>query len=105
MARKYENTELRQRQIVDAARKVIIKYGSENLTVKKIAKEVGISETDVYRHFKSKKDILFLLVEYIEQFLLEDISKAAHKRNKPLDILNDGLMNPWQIKHFQLMDL
>ena len=93
MARKYESTELRRRQIVEAARKVIIKYGSENLTVKKIAKEVGISETGVYRHFKSKRDILFLLVEYIEQILLEDISRATNKGHKPLEILNDGLMN------------
>jgi len=93
MARKYENTDIRQRQIVDAARIVIIKYGSENLTVKKIAKEVGISETAVYRHFKSKRDILFLLVEYIERILLEDISRATHKGAKPLEILNNGLRN------------
>ena len=41
MVRKYESTEVRQRQIVDAARKVIIKYGSEHVTVKRIAREVG----------------------------------------------------------------
>jgi AcrR family transcriptional regulator len=93
MVRKYENTNIRQKQILDAARWIIIKYGSEHLTVKKIAKEVGISETAVYRHFKSKKEILFLLVEYIEQILLEDISRATNKGCKPLEILNDGLRN------------
>ncbi len=91
MARKYESTDIRQRQIVDAARKVIIKYGSEHVTVKKIAGEVGISETAVYRHFKSKRDILFLLAEYIEQSLVEDITKATTKGHTPLEILNDVL--------------
>jgi AcrR family transcriptional regulator len=91
MARKYESTDIRQRQIVDAARKVIIKYGSEHVTVKKIAREVGISETAVYRHFKSKRDILFLLAEYIEHSLVEDITKATTKGLTPLEILNDVL--------------
>jgi AcrR family transcriptional regulator len=91
MTRKYESTDIRQRQIVDAARKVIIKYGSEHVTVKKIAREVGISETAVYRHFKSKRDILFLLAEYIEQSLVEDITKATTKGHTPLEILNDVL--------------
>jgi AcrR family transcriptional regulator len=91
MTRKYESTDIRQRQIVDAARKVIIKYGSEHVTVKKIAGEVGISETAVYRHFKSKRDILFLLAEYIEQSLVEDITKAATKGHTPLEVLNDVL--------------
>jgi AcrR family transcriptional regulator len=91
MARKYENTDIRQRQIVDAARKVVIKYGSENLTVKKIAKEVGFSETAIYRHFKSKREILFLLTEYIEQSWVEDITKVAAKGHSPLEILDDVL--------------
>jgi AcrR family transcriptional regulator len=91
MPRKYESTGVRRRQIVNAARKVIIKYGSEHVTVKRIAREVGISETAVYRHFKSKKDILLLLVEYIEKSLVEDITKAASKGNTPLEILNNVL--------------
>jgi AcrR family transcriptional regulator len=93
MPRRYESTEIRQRQIVDAARKVIIKYGSEHVTVKRIAKEVGISETAIYRHFKSKRDILFLLADYIEQSLVEDITKAATKNRKPLEVLDEVLVS------------
>jgi AcrR family transcriptional regulator len=77
MVRKYESTEIRQQQIVDAARKVIIKYGSEHVTIKRIAKEVGISEAAVYRHYKSKRDILSFLVDNIGDLLVEDITKAA----------------------------
>jgi AcrR family transcriptional regulator len=73
MVRKYASTEVRQRQIINAARKVIIKYGSEHVTVKRIAKEVGISETAVYRHFKSKRDVLSLLIDDIENTLLSEI--------------------------------
>ena len=74
MAKKRESTEVRQQQIVDAARILIFKYGSEHLTVKRIAAEVGISEAAIYRHFTSKKSILSFLLSHIEEVLLRDIS-------------------------------
>ena len=74
MVKKRETTEVRQQQIVDAARILIFKYGSEHLTVKRIAAEVGISEAAIYRHFTSKKSILSFLLRHIEEALLRDIS-------------------------------
>jgi AcrR family transcriptional regulator len=70
MASIREKTSVRQRQIVDAARKVIIKYGSEHVTVRKIAEETGVSQGAIYRHFKSKRDILSLMIYDVESTLL-----------------------------------
>ncbi len=67
----------RRDQIVNAARKLVIKHGSENVTVRKIAEEVGISEAAIYRHFKSKKDILYLLVESVENNLISDLESTT----------------------------
>jgi AcrR family transcriptional regulator len=75
MVTKRRNTEVRQQQIIEAAAKLIFKYGSEHLTVKRIAAEVGISEAAIYRHFKSKKSILSFLLIHIEEVLLRDISQ------------------------------
>lgn len=77
MVQKRESTEVRQQQIVDAAAILIFKHGSEHLTVKRIAAEVGISEAAIYRHFKSKKSILSFLLDHIEEVLLKDISPEA----------------------------
>ena len=76
MATKRKKTEVRQQQIIAAAAKLIFKHGSEHLTVKRIAAEVGISEAAIYRHFKSKKSILSFLLSHIEEILLKDISSA-----------------------------
>ena len=76
MATKRKKTEVRQQQIIAAAAKLIFKHGSEHLTVKRIAAEVGISEAAIYRHFKSKKSILSFLLGHIEEVLLKDISSA-----------------------------
>jgi len=81
MATRNRSSEVRQQQIIDAVRKLIIKYGSEHLTVRKIATEVGFSEAAIYRHFKSKKEILFFLTEHISQSLIDDIDKAKTLSN------------------------
>ena len=73
MVKKYKGESTRKEQIVSAARKLVIKHGSENVTVRRIAEEVGFTEAAVYRHFKSKKDILYLLVENIENSLISDL--------------------------------
>ena len=73
MIQRHKTTAVRKEQIINAAKKLIIKYGSENLTIRAIANEVGLSEGALYRHFKSKRDILSLLADTIEADLLGDI--------------------------------
>lgn len=91
MARKRASTAIRQRQIVDAARRVIIKYGSEHVTVRRIAKEVGISEAAIYRHFKNKKGILSLLAENVEEDLIGDITRTTAEGSMSLETLDSVL--------------
>lgn len=74
MVTRREHTEVRQKQIVSAARKLIVKSGSEHVTIRKIAKEIGVSEGAIYRHFASKNDILSLLIDDIENTLFKDFS-------------------------------
>ena len=88
---KHKNTEVRRKQIIDAARKLIIRRGSEHVTVRGIAKTVGISEGAIYRHFKSKRDILSLLADDIENNLLEDLAEASTHGNTPIEVL-DGIL-------------
>ena len=73
MIQPHKTTTIRKDQIVNAAKRLIIKHGSEKLTVRAIANEVRLSEGALYRHFKSKRDILALLVDTIEADLLGDI--------------------------------
>jgi AcrR family transcriptional regulator len=76
MTTKRRNTLERKKQIIEAARQMIVKYGSEHVTVRRIAKTVGISEAAIYRHFKSKRDILLLLADHIEKSLVGDIEAS-----------------------------
>ena len=85
---KRRNTEVRRRQIADAARELIIKYGSEHITGRRIAKEIGITEGAIYRHFKSKRDILSFLIEDIEANLVADIERGMTSGATPLQVID-----------------
>jgi AcrR family transcriptional regulator len=83
---------LRQQAIVDTARKIISSRGIENLTVREIAKELNITDGALYRHFKSKKEIISLLIDDIEETLLVAIKEAAAKSKEPLKKLESILL-------------
>jgi AcrR family transcriptional regulator len=90
---KRKDTLIRQKEIVSAARKLIVKYGSEHVTVKKIAKEIGVSEGAIYRHFKSKREVLSFLVDDIESTLIEDIDNSYVSGINSLEQLSSIILN------------
>lgn len=101
MATKRKKTELRQQQILEAAAKLIFKYGSSHLTVKRIAAVVGISEAAIYRHFTSKKSILSFLLIQLEGIILTEISpECAGTGPVTIDTIERVIGN-----HFSAIDL
>lgn len=61
----------RQLEIIQAAGKLLASKGLSGLTVKTLAGEMGFVESALYRHFKSKDDILVLMLEYLYQNIQE----------------------------------
>jgi AcrR family transcriptional regulator len=74
-----QKTVVRQQQITEAVRLLILTKGMESVTIGAIAFTVGLSEGAIYRHFASKKEILIRLIRDLESDLL--------------DTLQDGQMN------------
>ncbi len=85
------NTVVRQKQIISAARKLIVQYGSEHLTIRRIAREIRVTEGALYRHFKSKRGILLLLADDIGATLLADIDGCSEGTPYTLELL-DGII-------------
>ena len=82
-----QNTLVRQRQIIEAARNLITTRGMESVTIDAIAEEVGLTEGAIYRHFASKRQILSLLVDDIERNLLETVEGAQTQGSLALESL------------------
>jgi AcrR family transcriptional regulator len=88
-----KTTLIRQKEIVLAARKLIVKFGSEHVTVRRMAKEIGVSEAAIYKHFKSKKDILSFLIDDIDLILTEDIENNYPGSFNSIQILEKIMMD------------
>jgi len=61
---------------------IIAEEGMHNLVMVKIAKRVGVTDAALYKHFKSKKDILFYMIEDIENSMTNRlIGRIGHIRD------------------------
>ncbi|QCX54363.1 TetR/AcrR family transcriptional regulator [Elizabethkingia sp. JS20170427COW] len=69
----------RQIEIMEAATNRISKFGIQNLTIKTLAEDIGLSEPALYRHFKSKNQILWSLLEYFKTEMEKRIQSIPFK--------------------------
>ena len=87
VAHRRHATKLRREEIIEATRNLIINSGSESLTIRAIAKKVGITEGAIYRHFKNKKEILLVMADGVGKELLADFNRNPQKGKSPLETL------------------
>jgi AcrR family transcriptional regulator len=76
------NTEVRREQIRQATFNIIADRGVKGLTISAIAGKVGVSEGNLYRHFKNKKDILSYTIESIGQGLFQNLRNVNNAKMK-----------------------
>ena len=78
-----KDTETRQKEIIEASLEILKQGGCHKLTMKEIAKHVGISEQAIYRHFENKVAILAAVIEYFRSRVSE-IFKRAKEAGSPI---------------------
>ncbi|TAL70527.1 MAG: TetR/AcrR family transcriptional regulator [Bacteroidetes bacterium] len=89
-------TELRQEQIIDEAISLIHSNGFSALSIRELGNQVGISEAAIYRHFKSKDEIIKGIIIRIHRlsedlFISLDNIKQADKKLKHFILYNMNL--------------
>jgi TetR/AcrR family fatty acid metabolism transcriptional regulator len=87
----------RQLEIIDVSMKLIATKGIQNLTIKNVAGEIGISEPAIYRHFENKKDILLNIVASFEEESLATLSAFKEKHRDPLEKLEAFIMSRYEV--------
>ena len=80
----------RQIEIMEAATLRNDQYGIQELTIKNLAADLGLSEAALYRHFKSKNDIMLGLLSYFIFEMKERIATIISKEdNTPTEQLKE----------------
>ena len=78
----------RQIEIMEAATLRIDKFGIQELTIKNLSADLNLSEAALYRHFKSKNEILLGLLTYFILEMNERIATIiADKEKQPSELL------------------
>ncbi len=75
----------RQEEIINCAVRLISEEGIQNLTIRRLAAAVGVSEPALYRHFQNKFDILDTLLDCFEDTSDEVLDKLADEKITALE--------------------
>jgi AcrR family transcriptional regulator len=67
----------RRREIADAALRVIAEQGLGRFTALAIAREVGVSDAALFRHFQTKDDIVLAAIDRLEEILFAGFPPAG----------------------------
>ena len=80
-------TEIRKEQIVQAALDLIGTHGVEALSIGSVAERVGLVPSGIYRHFKSKDDLLYATLDLIGKKLLSNVTQVCGETSDSLERL------------------
>lgn len=75
----------RRQQILEALASMLEASPGARITTAALAKEVGVSEAALYRHFPSKSKMFEGLIEFIEETLFSKMSLILSNESKPFD--------------------
>ncbi len=80
----------RQIEIIEATAKRIDEHGIQDLTIKTLAADLNLSEAALYRHFKSKNEILLGLLTYFIEEMKDRLDLILSNKNRnPSELLKD----------------
>ncbi len=82
---------VRRQQIAEAALTLVANRGLNRLSVAAVARRVGLVPSGIYRHFKSKEEILLAVLDRMEARLVENVRAACEESPDPMERLH-GLL-------------
>ena len=78
---------IRQEQIAQAALRLIGELGLRQLSVVRLARQVGLTPSAIYRHYASKEDIIDAILEQLRHKLLGNVDAVCQETPDALERL------------------
>lgn len=85
-------TEVRKKQIAQAALNLVASQGLKGLSVAGIASRVGLVPSAIYRHFKNKDQVIDAILDLIRDRLLGNVRVVTEETTDALERLRRLLM-------------
>lgn len=101
-----ERERLRHRQeILEAARKVVAQRGIDGLTVEQVAREADFAVGSIYRHFRSKEELIEVVLGELMEPLFEHIEALPGSGAPFAEQLREliGVVHAQRVEDFPLL--
>lgn len=73
-------------RILDAAARLLLRYGHDRTTISDIAREAGIAKGSVYAHWRSRDRLFLALMRREQVVLLAELRDRIHATERPADL-------------------
>lgn len=70
---------VRQLEIIEAAGEILTESGLVGLTTKNLAIKMGFAESALYRHFKSKEEVVITMLQYLADDMDKRLTECVTK--------------------------
>jgi AcrR family transcriptional regulator len=78
--------------ILDAAERLLARYGYKKMTMDDLAREAGIGKGTTYLHFPSKEEVVLRTIDRIVERLLDEIRAIAQSDTSPAEKVRHMLL-------------
>lgn len=85
-------SEVRQEQIAQAALNLVASRGMSGLNMVGLAREVGLVPSAIYRHFKSKGQVLDAVLDLVHEGLASNVREVQKSGGNTLELLRQLFM-------------
>ena len=75
-------TEVRQEEIKQAVLEIVRIEGIKAISTKNLAKYTGLSEGAIFRHFKTKRDIIISIIDDVAENLIEKLRQVSIEKTE-----------------------
>ena len=89
----------RQKGIVETSLEIISTSGIQGLTIKNLAKRIGITEPAIYRHYENKISILLTILDYFKDssdLMFSNQFKSEDGPLKKIESIFEGLFEEFE---------
>jgi AcrR family transcriptional regulator len=87
----------RQSEIIHTAIKLIGEGGIQALTIKNLSAEIGIAESAIYRHFKSKTEVLSTLLDYLTSIIISHYNHTYRLNGSSIERIKEMIIGQLKI--------
>lgn len=86
------HTDIRRRQIAEATLSVLGRQGVHGLSVAAVARQVGFAPSAIYRHYRSKDQMLDAVLELMRERLHGAVARSRAESCDPFEVLHHLLL-------------